>query len=270
MSGMNNVPQVDQLIAERRAQIAAGGVPMSPACWDVALAMIGWPYVYSAWGAECTPSERRKRYNMTEIENIVKACQVLNGSRGSCSGCKWYMDGDRVRCFDCRGFTRFVIEEITGFKLYGDTCASQWGHAANWCRKGQIGKDQIPQGVLVCLYIYNGTKWTHTGLYMDGSTCECSSGVQHFETMKKNRWTHWAVAEVFRDELKEADDMAEGKAIVTGKKVALRKDPSKSAAIITRINTGETVELAEEPPKEWLYVEYKGKKGWMMRESLQE
>ena len=270
MIRVNNIPQVDQLIAERRAQIAAGGILLSPACWDLALAMIGWPYVYSAWGAACTTSERRKRYNMTEIENIVKACQVLNGSRGSCSGCKWYMDGDRVRCFDCRGFSKFVIEAITGFALYGDTCASQWSHAANWCRKGQIGKDQIPEGVLVCLYIYNGTKWTHTGLYLNGSTCECSSGVQYFETMKKNRWTHWAVAACFKDELKEAEDVAEGKAIVTGKNVAIRKDRSTASKCLGRVKTGETVQLAEAPPEEWLRVEYKGKVGWMMREFLQE
>lgn len=267
---MNNIPQVDQLIAERRAQIAAGGILLSPACWDLALAMIGWPYVYSAWGAACTTSERRKRYKLTEIQNIVKACQVLNGSRGSCSGCKWYMDGDRVRCFDCRGFSKFVIEAITGFALYGDTCASQWGHAANWCRKGQIGKDQIPEGVLVCLYIYNGTKWTHTGLYLNGSTCECSNNVQYFETMKKNRWTHWAVAMPFKNEMEAEDVPKPGYAEVTGKRVALRAEPSTSAKILTRVNTGEEVKLEPEPEKKWDYVSYKGKTGWMMREFLKE
>ena len=33
----------------------------------------------------------------------------------------------------------------------------------------------------------------HTGLYLgDGSTCECSSGVQYFNPMK-SKWTHYAV-----------------------------------------------------------------------------
>ena len=267
---MNTAVFVAQLIKERHDQIAAGGIPMSAGSWDIALACVGWPYVYSAWGAECTPAERQKRYGMTGNENIVDSCQKLNGKKSSCAGCKFLPDGQRTRCYDCRGFTRFVIEQITGFALYGETCASQWDHAANWCRKGKIGEDPIPEGVLVNLFIWNGKKWTHTGLYMNGATCECSSGVQYFEIMKKNRWTHWAVAAVFKDELKEAEDMAEGTAIVTGKNVAIRKDRSTASKCLGRVKTGETVQLAEAPPEEWLRVEYKGKVGWMMREFLQE
>ena len=268
---MNNVVYLDKLIAERKEQIQAGGVLLSPACFDLAMACVGMAYVYSAWGAECTKSERQKRYNMTGVQNIISACQVLNGSRGNCDGCKWYPDRFRTRVWDCRGFTEWVIEQITGFKLYGDTCATQWGHADNWCAKGKIGTDPIPQGVLVCLYIWNGTKWTHTGLYYNGSTCECSSGVQYFETMKANRWTHWAVAAVFKDELKEAEDVPkEGYAVVTGKNVAIRQDRSTSSKVLTRVKTGLEVKLEPEPPEEWERVSYNGKTGWMMREFLKE
>jgi len=264
---MNTADYVDGLIITNRNY----GIPLSEQGWQAALACDGWPYVYSAWGAECTPAERRKRYGMTDVQNIVKACQVLNGSKGACGGCKWYPYGFRVRCFDCRGFTEWIIEQTTGFKLYGDTCSTQWNHAENWCRKGQIGKDPIPQGVLVNLFIYNGSKWTHTGLYYNGSTCECSNNVQYFEKMKSNRWTYWAVAKPFKNELKEAEDVPkEGYAEVTGKRVALRKEPSKSAAIIMRIDTGKEVKLEPEPEKAWDYVSYNGKTGWMMREFLKE
>ena len=264
---MNTADYVDGLIITNRNY----GIPLSEQGWQAALACDGWPYVYSAWGAECTPAERRKRYGMTDVQNIVKACQVLNGSKGACGGCKWYPYGFRVRCFDCRGFTEWIIEQTTGFKLYGDTCSTQWNHAENWCRKGQIEKDPIPQGVLVNLFIYKDGKWKHTGLYYNGATCECSNGVQHFEVMKGNRWTHWAVAVPYKDELKEDDDMARpGYAEVTGKRVALREEPSKSAKIITRINTGEEVKLEPKPEPKWDYVSYKGKTGWMMREFLQE
>ena len=267
---MNTAAFVDQLITERRAQIAAGGIPLSPACFEVARACEGMAYVYSAWGAECTKSERQKRYNMTQVQNIISACQVLSGKKGTCDGCKWYPDRFRTRVWDCRGFTKWTIEQVTGFALYGETCASQWDHAANWCAKGKIGEKQIPQGVLVNLFIWNGKKWTHTGLYLNGQTCECSSGVQYFEKMKTNRWTHWAVAACFKNELKEAEDVAEGKAIVTGKNVAIRKDRSTASKCLGRVKTGETVQLPEAPPEEWLRVEYKGKVGWMMRGFLKE
>jgi len=266
---MNNVVYLDELIADRKAQIAAGGIPMSKGGWDLALACIGMAYVYSAWGAECTKGERQKRYNMTGVQNIISACQVLSGKKSSCVNCKWYPDEIRTRVWDCRGFTEWVILEITGFKLYGETCETQWKHADNWCAKGKIGTDPIPQGVLVNLFIYDGSKWKHTGLYFNGSTCECSNGVQHFEVMKTGRWTHWAVCRVFQDEM-EADDVPDGYAVVIGKKVAMRQEPSKSAKIIIRINTGEEVKLEPEPEPVWDYVSYKGKKGWMMREFLQE
>lgn len=268
---MNNVVILDELITERKAQISAGGIPMTKGCWDLALACVGMAYVYSAWGAECTKAERQKRYNMTGVQNIISACQILNGSKGSCDGCKWYPDRFRTRVWDCRGFTEWVIEQITGFKLYGETCYTQWSHAENWCKKGMIGTDPIPQGVLVNLFIYKTDKWKHTGLYYNGSTCECSNNVQHFEKMKTNRWTHWAVAAPFKDELKEADDVPkEGYAVVTGKNVAIRKDRSTSSKCLTRVKTGQEVKLEPEPPEEWERVSYKGVTGWMMKDFLKE
>ena len=85
------------------------------------------------------------------------------------------------------------------FDLYGDTVASQWGHASNWCAKGKVA-DGIPDNVLVHLFICKDNKWTHTGFGFRGESCECSSGVQHFAPMKKNRWTHWAVCACYADE----------------------------------------------------------------------
>lgn len=264
---MNSADFVDTLVE----QMKSGGIPLSEECWRVALACVGWAYVYGAWGAECTPAERRKRLGYNPDHTTIKtACQVLSGKKGSCDGCKWYPDGHRTRCFDCRGFVDWVLKEVAGFDLYGDTVSTQWSHADNWCAKGQIGKDPIPKGVLVNVFICKDGKWTHTGFYKDGATVECSSGVQYFEKMKAGRWTHWAVAKCFKDEM-EVDDMTRpGYAEVTGKRVALRQEPSKSAKIITRIDTGKEVKLEPEPEKVWDYVSYQGKFGWMMREFLRE
>lgn len=53
----------------------------------LARACEGWPYVFGAWGEECTPAGRRKR-KWDDHPTIVSACQVLNGSSKACSGCK--------------------------------------------------------------------------------------------------------------------------------------------------------------------------------------
>ena len=198
---MNTADYVDQVIAQYKVQIANGGIPLSEAAWQTALACVGWPYVYSAWGALCTPSERKKRFKLCPDKTSIKAkCQVIRDKdpKPNCIGCQWYPDEQRVRCFDCRGFTHWVLLQY-GFDIEGDTVSSQWNSKKNWCVKGQIGVDPIPQNVLVNVFIKNKTtgKWTHTGLYFNGSTCECASGVQYFEKMKSNRWTHWAIAKCF-------------------------------------------------------------------------
>ena len=198
---MNTADYVDSRIEELKQQVANGGIPLSDACWETALLCIEWAYVYSAWGAYCTPTERRKRFAMCPTHTTIKTkCQVLKGSESTCTGCQWYPGGKKTRCFDCRGFVDWVYKQF-GFDLYGDTCSVQWNHKENWCAKGKIGVDPIPQNVLVNVFIKKDNKWTHTGLYFEGATCECSSGVQYFNPMKKNRWTHWAVAKCFEKEL---------------------------------------------------------------------
>lgn len=193
---MNTANYVDALIADLKVQVANGGIPLSDACWQTALACQGWSYVYSAWEALCTPSERRYRFKLCPDKTSIKAkCKGFDS--GNCDGCQWYPGGERTRCGDCRGFTDWVLKQY-GFDLYGDTVGAQWGHKNNWCVKGQFGVDPVPQNVLVNVFIKNSSgKWTHTGFYFNGSTCECAVGVQYFNPMKKNRWTHWAIAKCF-------------------------------------------------------------------------
>jgi len=194
---MNTADYVDSLIADLKQQVANGGIPLSEACWQTALACVGWPYVYSAWEALCTPAERRKRFKMCPTHTTIKTkCKAFEN--GVCTGCQWFPEGERTRCGDCRGFVEWIIEQITGFRIYGDTVSAQWNHKDNWCVKGEFGRDPVPQNVLVNVFIKKDGKWTHTGLYFNGATCECSNGVQYFNPMKKNRWTHWAIAACFK------------------------------------------------------------------------
>ena len=152
----------------------------------LARACEGWPYVFGAWGEECTPAGRRKR-KRDDHPTIVSACQVLNGSSKACSGCKWDLP---VRMFDCRGFTYWVLSKV-GVNISGGGCTSQWNTKKNWTVQGPIS--EMPRDKVCCIFVKDGSKMSHTGMYLgDGSTVECSSGVQYFKTMKA-KWTHYAI-----------------------------------------------------------------------------
>jgi cell wall-associated NlpC family hydrolase len=188
---MNTAAYVDEQIAK----LKGGGVE---AAWKLALLCVGWPYIFGDRGEYCTPSKRQAVYNKTGTESLIKKCQVLNGSKASCNGCKWFPKGCKVRSFDCRGFTYWILLQIYGWKLQGAGATSQWNTESNWRAKGEV-KDGIPQGVIVCLFYYkkdengNRTKTlSHTGLYYNGETCECSNGVQHSKTLNP-KWEVWAV-----------------------------------------------------------------------------
>ena len=193
---MNSAKNVDDLVARLKVQVENGGVPLSDAMWETALACVGFPYVFGAWGALCTVKERKYRLSLNPSKTTIQnKCQAWNNN--DCSGCKWFPNGERTRCYDCRGFTDWILKQY-GFDLEGEGATGQWNSKKNWCKKG-IVKDGIPQNVLVNLFIQKNGKMTHTGFYYNGQTIECSDGVQHFEKMKSNRWTQWAVANCFAD-----------------------------------------------------------------------
>ena len=194
---MNSAAYVDEQIQAMKA----AGMDLSAASWETAKLAVGWPYVFGDRGCYCTPGNRRAAYNRTAAgknkDNIKAKCQVLNGSKGACSGCKWYPGGKRVREFDCRGFTYWILLAVYGWKLQGVGCTSQWNREDNWQDKGEIA-DGIPQNVIVCVFYYEkkGGKRTdtlaHTGLYYNGSTIECSNGVEYSAKLNK-KWDVWAV-----------------------------------------------------------------------------
>lgn len=204
------------------------GIPFSEAAWKAALLCVGWPYVFGAWGAECTVSERKKRYR-DDHPTIKTACKAYNG--GSCSGCEWFPDEQRVRCFDCRGFTDFILKRF-GFDLVGEGVTSQWNTASNWKAKGLVS-DGIPKDTLVCLFYPkkdNPKKMAHTGFGYNGETCECSSGVQHFSTMKA-KWTHWAAPAYDSEPVKDPEPV--------------QKPVDENKPTIRRGSKGEYVTLAQ-------------------------
>lgn len=154
---------------------------------EAAESQLGSPYVFGAWGAFCTPEERRKRYKYNPSHTaILSNCQVLRNKnpKPNCDGCQYQGD----RCFDCRGFTDWCLKQV-GIDLYGDGCTTQYGTKSNWLERGKI--EDMPECVC-CVFIADGGKKSHTGLYIGGGqTIECSAGVQ--QKKLDRRWTHYAI-----------------------------------------------------------------------------
>ena len=183
---MNSAQYVSNLLDQLKKQ----GMALMLIAWKIALACVGWAYVFGARGQYCTPANRRARYS-SDHPTIKTACKNFNGSSSEgCKGCKWYPGDLLTRFFDCRGFTYWVIKLVYGFEIMGAGATSQWNTEKNWKAKGEIAT--IPDNVLVCLFVKKGNTMSHTGFGYGGETVECSNGVQHFKTRNK-KWTHWAV-----------------------------------------------------------------------------
>ena len=167
---------------------------------------LGWPYVYGERGAYDTPAKRRSRADALdagmpgEAAAIRKGCQVLKGSAGSCSGCKYYPGGAKTRCFDCRGFTYWVLLQA-GITINGAGATSQWNNDANWKTKGKIS--DMPSGQVCCVFMHNSKtgKMDHTGLYIGGGRIiHCSGEVKTGKTTDRG-WTHFSVPNGMEGEL---------------------------------------------------------------------
>lgn len=201
---MNTAEYVDQEIATMVAMMKAAGMPLSETAWKAAKLTIGWPYVFGDRGEYCTPARRRYRYSKTaegkNKDNIKDRCQVLKGASSECAGCKWLPEGKKVREFDCRGFTYWILLMAFGWKLQGAGCTSQWNNEANWREKGELSEKLPPKDTICCVFWYKKDPKTkkrtktleHTGLYYNGQTIECSNGVQHIDYLHK-KWEVWAV-----------------------------------------------------------------------------
>ena len=211
-----------------------------------------WGYIWGKWGQVWTARDQA---------NASREMTVKYGS-------KWI--GHTVA--DCSGLFRWAFNQLGGAISHGSNLIYD-GH----CRsKGKLscGRRTDGQELLPGTALFTGTDGDHghIGLYIGGGEVIEAAGTQQGVIKSKvtaSKWTYWGELKAV-DYTKEDEPVADGYAKVTGKKVALRQEPSTRATVILRVNTGETVKIEPEPEKIWEYVEYKGKKGWMMREFLQE
>ena len=185
---MNSKAQVNLMLLEWLEQ----GLSKEEIVARLAEACIGWPYVWGAYGQECTPSQRKSYANRTscpsgESEQILKKCQVCSGKKSKCDGCKYYPSGEKVLDFDCRGFTRWILAQV-GILIQGGGATTQWNTTSNWEFRGTI--DQYNGGLAV-FFQQNGKKMSHTGLLINGEIIHCSGEVKRQALYKKI--THFAI-----------------------------------------------------------------------------
>lgn len=177
---MRTIEQVDSLIA----QLEAEGTPKPDSIRQIALACLDWPYVYGAWGEQCTPSGRKRRAR-SEHPTIVSKCPALSrGATCNEQNCKW---GVGVRMYDCRGFTAWLLKQV-GISISGEGATSQYNTAANWMRRGSV--NDMPDCVC-CLFRKKENKMEHTGMHIGGGiVVDCSGNVR---TGGMTGWTYYAI-----------------------------------------------------------------------------
>lgn len=258
---MNTMDQVDSL----RNRLIVDGVEKPEIVRQIAEACLGWPYVFGAWGEECSPSNRKKRKS-DEHPTIVSKCQVLSGKKSDCHGCQWYPDDCRVRMYDCRGFTAWLVRQV-GLDLKGQGATSQYNTASNWTQKGPIA--EMPD-VVCCVFKANGKTMEHTGMHVGGGKIiHCSSNVQVGKTTDKG-WTNYAIPVGLNDS--EPDPSGRTMEIMyvtakSGSTVRVREKPSKDSRILMELRLGTEV-LAGADIDGWRQVIYGGTGGYMMSEFL--
>lgn len=173
---------------------------------------------------------------------------------------------------DCSGLFRWAYKQLGSDISHGSNLIYD-GH----CKaKGRLsgGRRTDGQELKPGTAVFTGTDGDHghIGLYIGGGEVIEAAGTQQGVIKSKvtaSKWTYWGELKTV-DYTKEDEPVAEGYAKVTGKRVALRQEPSTRATVILRVNTGETVKIEPEPAKKWEYVTYNGKTGWMMKEFLEE
>lgn len=214
-----------------------------------------WGYIWGTAG-ELWTAVKQKELEKTTDENRAM---------GRKYGAKWI--GHWVA--DCSGLFSWAFKQLGGYMYHGsDTMFRKYTTYNGELIKGKRADGhELKPGTAVFTYNKTKKKYGHVGLYIgNGLVIEAEGTIKGVITSLVNgKWTHWG-------ELKGVDYGTEpipvpaGKAIVTGKNVALRQGPSTSTPVVIRIATGMMVDIAVVDG--WTYVRYGSKYGFMMNEFI--
>ena len=212
-----------------------------------------WGYIWGTAGELWTAAKQK---------SSTRPMTVQYGSR-------WI--GHKVA--DCSGLFSWAFKELGSYMYHGsDTMFKKYTVNTGTLKNGKRTDGQtISPATAVFVWNEKEKKYSHVGLFVGSGRVIEAKGTQYgvVDTpVTDKKWTHWGT---LKDVNYGGDvPVPEGYAIVTGKRVALRKDPSAQSSVIMRIDTGKEVKLETPPPSEWDYVSYQGKTGYMMKKYLKE
>lgn len=215
-----------------------------------------WGYIWGTAGELWTAEKQAK------LEKTTDADRAMGRKYGS----RWI--GHWVA--DCSGLFSWAFKQLGGYMYHGsDTMFRKYTTYNGELTKGQrTDRRELKPGTAVFTYNKTNKKYGHVGLYIgNGLVIEAEGTLKGVITSNVNgKWTFWG-------ELKGVDynetpqPVPAGKALVTGKNVAMRQGPNTSTPVITRVATGMMVNIAV--VEGWTYVRYGKQYGFMMNEFIQ-
>ena len=221
-----------------------------------ALAEVGSPYLYGGTGQPCTPAYRRARMEQYPeyAGKMVANCPVLSGKQSSCAGCKY----QGKNAYDCAQWNRRMLEKVGVMLPSGAT--NQWKSDV-WTEKGTIAT--LPRGTMCCVYKGDGSRMSHTGLYMgDGTVTDARGhdyGVLHQTLEAYGKWTHWAIPAGLEDVLGE--DFLYLAEVVCSGWLNIR-EAKNSAEYIGKAYPGTLVQVLNDDDADWWQVRTANVTGW--------
>ena len=139
-----------------------------------------WGYIWGTAGEKWT-AEKQK-----ELEKTTDA----NRAQGRQYGSKWI--GHRVA--DCSGLFSWAFKQLGGYMYHGsDTMFRKYCSSKGELKKGKrTDCGTLKPGTAV--FVWNGKKYSHVGLFAGGDTVIEAMGTINGVTTSKvtaGKWTHW-------------------------------------------------------------------------------
>ena len=233
-----------------------------------------WGYIWGMAGEKWTEAKQKALEKTTDADR----------AQGRLYGSKWI--GHMVA--DCSGLFSWAFKQLGGYMYHGsDTMYRKYCNSKGELKKGKrTDGGTLKPGTAV--FVWNGTKYSHVGLYAgDGTVIEAMGTMNGVTTSKvtAGKWSFWGELvgvdydagneqlTMNNEQLSAAAGNQETKSVMVkvnstnGLPVNLRTKPDKGAALVDRIPVGTEAELLGSQGA-WSRIRVKGKAGWMMTEFL--